>query len=98
MKLISELIFHTNTVLADGVGVSVVDSRDNTRTELWRGLLPRVTDQSAAIFSMGRESDLSAGVPPQRFEKSQIFKYRPTSFDTQLPTFFNACAFFPSYF
>lgn len=93
MKLISVLIFHTHTLLADGVGVSVMDSGDDTRPEQWRRLQTR-----ALLFSAWVESQTSV-LESLHFEMSQIFKCRPTSSDTQLPSLFLAhWAFFPSYF
>ncbi len=54
MKLISVLIFHTHTLLADGLGVSVMDRGDGTRPEQWRRLWTR-----ALLFSAWVESQTS---------------------------------------
>lgn len=67
MKLISVSIFHTCP--ADSFCVSVNGQRRGYQArEVEEAAQARVTDQSAAIFSLGGESDLSAGVPALRLK------------------------------
>lgn len=53
MKLVSVLISRTHTLLADGVGESVMDGGDDTRPEQWRRLQTR-----ALLFSAWVESQI----------------------------------------